>query len=272
MNEQQQMTAALRETFDAVAAGYDNAALRFFPDSSRHLADLLGLRGSEHVLDVACGTGHASLAVAKKLPQGRVTGVDLSPGMLARARKKAAAAGIRNAEFHEGDMTRLGFPEASFDAAICAFGIFFVKDMEAQLSHIASKVRPGGSVAITSFQDGYFQPLRDMLFGRLSAYGVPDQPQAWKRTASDEGCRRLFGAAGLANIRVEQRDLGYYLSGAEEWWEIVWNAGFRRLLAGLSVPDQERFKREHLEELAGLRTEKGIRLDVTVLFTTGTKA
>jgi len=71
----------LKETFDTVSSGYDGGALRFFPQSAQSMASLLDLRGDEDVLDVACGTGHASLAVARMLPNGRVTGVDFSAGM-----------------------------------------------------------------------------------------------------------------------------------------------------------------------------------------------
>ena len=59
MDEQQRKTM-LKETFNTVSEGYDKKALRFFPDSARHMAALLGLRGDERVLDVACGTGNAS--------------------------------------------------------------------------------------------------------------------------------------------------------------------------------------------------------------------
>jgi hypothetical protein len=66
--------------------------------------------------------------------------------------------------------------------------------------------------------------------------------------------------------------VGYYLESADEWWDIVWNAGFRRLVAQLSPQDRERFKQEHLLEIGALRTDKGIWLDVGVLYTAGTKA
>ncbi len=273
MNEQQQqqMKTMLKETFDAVSGGYDSRSLRFFPASAGHMAALLDLKGDERVLDVACGTGHASLALAARLQKGHITAVDLSPGMLGQARKKAAALNIRNIGFVERDMQELGFPAGTFDIAVCAFGIFFVLDMETQLAHIASMVRPGGRVMISSFQEGYFQPLRDRLFARIAEYGVQDQPQAWKRIANEAGCRQLFETAKLTNIRVEQKNVGYYLSNAEEWWDIVWNAGFRRLVARLSAEDQERFKREHLEEIDALGTDKGIWLDAGVLYTAGTK-
>ena len=62
--DEQQRRAKLKETFDAASAGYDGGALRFFPASAQHMVSLLDVCGDEHVLDVACGTGHASLAAA----------------------------------------------------------------------------------------------------------------------------------------------------------------------------------------------------------------
>ncbi len=271
MADQQQKKTILKETFDTVSEGYDNRTLRFFPESARNMADLLGLRGDEHVLDVACGTGHASLAIANKLKRGRLTAVDFSSGMLDQARKKAAALGVRNVEFLERDMQDLGFPAGLFDIAVCAFGIFFVEDMDTQLSHIVSSVRPGGRIMISNFQETYFHPLKDLMAKRLEVYGVQMPPQTWRRIANESGCRQLFEKAGLTDIRVDQKNVGYYLDNADQWWDIVWNAGFRRMVSQLSANDQEQFKREHLDEVGALRTGKGIWLDVGVLYTVGTK-
>jgi ubiquinone/menaquinone biosynthesis C-methylase UbiE len=270
--DKQQLKAVLKDTFDAVSAGYDGEALRFFPASAAHLATLLSLRGDELVLDVATGTGHTSLALAPRLPRGRVTAVDLSPGMLEQARRKTASQGIGNIDFIERDMQELGFPADSFDAAVCSFGIFFVEDMDNQLAHIAATVRPNGQVAISSFQEGYFKPLKDLMSKRLAEYGVQMPPQTWKRIATEEGCRELFVQAGLRDVRVVARNVGYYLSDAHAWWDVIWNAGFRRLVGQLTPSGQERFRKEHLEEVAALMTSKGIWLDVGVFFTIGTKA
>ena len=269
--DERQRKAMLKETFDTVSEGYDKRALRFFPVSAYHMASLLDLKGDEHILDVACGTGHAAMAVARRVPRGRVTAIDFSAGMLEKARGKATASEIGNIEFLERDMTALGFPEASFDAAICAFGIFFAEDMEAQLAHIASFVRPGGKVMITNFQESYFHPLKDLMATRLVQYGVQMPPQTWKRIAHEAGCRDLFEKAQLTKACVDAKNVGYYLDTAEEWWEIIWNAGFRRMVSQLKPDDQVRFKQEHLKEVETLRTEKGIWLDVGVLYTTGTK-
>jgi len=122
--DQQQLKTILKETFDAVSGGYDGKALRFFPESAKNMAALLELRGDEYVLDVACGTGNAALAIARMLPKGRITAVDFSSGMLDQARQKAVSLKIRNIDFVEGDMQVLGFDENRFDVAVCAFGFF----------------------------------------------------------------------------------------------------------------------------------------------------
>ena len=265
----EQVKALLKDTFNAVADVYDHPSLRFFPASARHLADLLSLRGDERVLDVATGTGHVALELAGRLPRGQVTGVDFSAGMLAQARKKAAARGIQNVAFAEMDMQDLRFAGAPFDAAACAFGIFFVEDMESALAHMATKVRPGGAVVLCNFQKDYFCPLRDLLVRRLAACGVPLPPQTWERIASEAGCRALFANAGLRDIRVEPRNMGYFLADEDEWWDVVWNAGFRRMLSQLPPADLPRFREEHLREVAALKTKDGLWLDIGVLFTTG---
>lgn len=268
--DQQNMKNLLKQTFDTVATGYDDRALRFFPESAENLAEILHLRGDERALDVACGTGHASFALAARLPKGHVTAVDFSSGMLERARKKETEQQFGNLEFLERDMRELGF-ENEFDLAVCAFGIFFVEDMDKQLAHIASAVKPGGRIAITCFLESYFSPLKELFFERIASYGVPTPPQTWKRVAHEDGCRDLFAKAGLTNIHVEVRNVGYNLLDADDWWSIVWNAGLRRLVTQLSPRDQQRFKREHLREVNARKNIDGIWLDVGVLYTVGTK-
>jgi ubiquinone/menaquinone biosynthesis C-methylase UbiE len=270
--DERQRKAMLKETFDTVSSGYDGGALRFFPQSAQNMVSLLELRGDEHVLDVACGTGHASLAVARMLPSGRVTGVDFSAGMLDHARRKAAAQGIGNIGLLERDMTALGFPADSFDVALCAFGIFFVDDLDAQRAHIASVVKPGGRIMISSFhEEHYFQPFREMMLARLRTHAIAIPPPTWRRVGNEAACRALFNQAGLTNTRVESRNVGYDLDGVEQWWDVVWNAGFRRLVSQLPEDARDRFKREHLEEVEALATKDGLWLDVGVLYTVGTK-
>lgn len=267
-----QRKAMLKHTFDTVSSGYDGDALRFFSTSAQHMVSLLDLRGDEHVLDVACGTGHASLATARMLLHGRVTGIDFSGGMLGQAGAKAVEQGIGNVDFLERDMTALGFPANHFDVALCAFGLFFVDDMQSQLAHMASVVKPGGKVMITSFHEKhYFHPLRETMLARLRDHAVAIPPPTWQRVGNEDACRSLFERAGLTHTRVEARNVGYHLDSPERWWDVIWNAGFRRLVSQLPDDTRERFRQEHLREVEPLMTKDGLWLDVGVIYTFGRK-
>ncbi len=260
------------ETFNAVSSGYDNRALRFFYESAKHMTGYMDAPDIRRVLDVATGTGNLALEIARTFPEIRITGIDFSSGMLAQARKKADEEGIQNAEFIEMDMHEIMLPDNHFDAAVCAFGIFFAEDMVKQLTHIAEKVRRGGKIIISCFYDDSFQPLVEIFSKRLEQYGIERPPLRWRLISTENKCRALFRGSGLEEIQVEKKDLGYYLRGANEWWDVIWNAGFRSQVSRLSSDDLERFKTEHLEEVHALRTHDGILLNVKVLYTSGVRA
>lgn len=267
--DEQERKQMYKKTFNTVAEGYDNDALRFFTASAGLLSSFLDLQGDEHILDVATGTGNAALTIAQKLTRGRVTGIDFAENMLGRARRKQAAWGIDNVNFLEMDMQAIAFPDQHFDAAVSAFSIFFVENMEKQLAHIATKVKPGGRIIVTSFYETAFSPLVDIFFKRLGQYNIDPPPLTWKRIATEEKGLAILNAAGLKEVCCHRRDVGYYLPDADGWWNVVWNGGFRGLVSQLSPTDLEKFKEEHLCEINELATDQGIRLDVQALFLIG---
>ena len=270
--DEKQIKEMIKKTFDTIASGYDIPALGFFPRSAEHLPGYLALSGSEHVLDVATGTGTAAIALARSLPGGRVTGVDFSQGMLEMARAKVSAAGMSNVTLMQMDMQELEFPTGHFDAASCAFGVFFVQDMLSQVRLIADKVKTGGRFVMTTFDENTFSPLGDMMFERLVKYGVDAPPETRKKLHTAALCEALFWEAGLMDVSVGREEVGFYLPDAGGWWDVVWNAGFRRYVSQLSEHDRDRFRQEHLREVQGLATPEGIFMRVDVLYTTGVVA
>ncbi|MBI4666275.1 MAG: methyltransferase domain-containing protein [Nitrospinae bacterium] len=258
------------DSFNAVAEGYDNPALRFFQKSAQLLPGYLSLKGDESVLDVATGTGHAAMALAGALPRGRVTGIDFSQGMLERARAKIAGESISNIYLIPMDMQYIDLPNESFDAAVFSFSIFFVEDMERQLRHVMEKVKPGGKILFTSFQKSSFSPIAEMFFDRVKKYGV-ETPQSWQKLATAEECETLMAKAGLGSINVGANNVGYHLTGAGQWWDLVWNAGFRRFVNAIPPERLGNFRREHMEEVESLKSAEGIWLAVNALYAVGRK-
>lgn len=267
--DQNELKAKVRQTFDTVCEGYDCPSLRFFNKAAAHLPQVFGFRGNEQLLDVAAGTGIPAMVCAAELPQGSVTAVDFSSGMLAQAETKASAAGLSNIHFQQMDMTAMALPEGSFDAANCSFGIFFVEDMVGTLRHIASKVKAGGPIVTTHFIEGSFEPLSELFREQVERYGIEPPPLGWMRLATEEQNRELYRDAGLGDIETFRFDVGYRFDHAEEWWDVIWNAGYRGLISGLDKETLARFKMEHLERIAVLDEGNGIPFHIEVVITRG---
>jgi SAM-dependent methyltransferase len=103
----------------------------------------------EMVLDVACGAGVLSIAVASAVGSaGRVLGVDLAESMVQAARLRAQSLGLAHAAFERMDAEQLTLPDASFDIALCALGLMYVPDAEVALRELHRVLRPGGRAVL----------------------------------------------------------------------------------------------------------------------------
>ncbi len=163
------------------------------------LVDRLRVAPGETVLDVACGTGNAALPAARAGAQ--VTGLDLSPEMLERARAHAEADGLE-VDWREGDAERLPFDDASFDVVTSTFGCMFAPRHEVAAEELARVLRPGGRLGVCSWApDGVFGEF----FRIVGAHLPPDPefvdpPPLWGDEAHVRG---LFEGTGLS-IELER--------------------------------------------------------------------
>ncbi|MCR4823746.1 MAG: bifunctional demethylmenaquinone methyltransferase/2-methoxy-6-polyprenyl-1,4-benzoquinol methylase UbiE [Bacteroidales bacterium] len=145
----------IQQMFDGIAPDYDrlNHLMSLGVDRSwrrRALREIVRPGETPSVLDIACGTGDFSLAVARRLPpEGRVTGLDLSEGMLAVMREKVEKAGLQERiSCLQGDCEKMPFEDGGFDVVTIAFGIRNFEHREAALGEILRVLRPGGRLVI----------------------------------------------------------------------------------------------------------------------------
>ena len=107
------------------------------------------LRPGEHVLDIGCGAGMDTLVAAQMVGTGgTVTGIDMTPAMVAKARRSVAEAGLANVTIVEGSAEELPFASASFDVVISNGVIDLIPDKDAVFSEIARVLRPGGRIQL----------------------------------------------------------------------------------------------------------------------------
>ena len=256
------------DSFDMASEGYDCPSLRFFVESASWVLKNMELRGSENLLDIATGTGNVAIAAARELKNGNVTGIDLSEKMLQRAMNKAHELNLRNVTFKRCDIEDMGFNNNIFDAASCAFGLFFLPDMENGLLCISKVLKPGGTLAITSFAPSLMMPLRGMLMDGIKRYGVEPPHLSWMSLDSPDKINDILSRTGYADIKIQSKRMGYYLKNSLEWRDVLWNSGHRGLLNQLSKEDLKEFLNEHLREVDSVADHKGIWLEVEVLLAT----
>lgn len=107
------------------------------------------LARGERVLDLGSGAGTDSLVAARMVgEEGHVTGIDMTPEMLAKARAAAAEMGAQNVEFIESDAEHLPFPAANFDVVISNGVIDLIPDKDAVFGELHRVLRPGGRLQI----------------------------------------------------------------------------------------------------------------------------
>jgi ubiquinone/menaquinone biosynthesis C-methylase UbiE len=142
---EQETSEQLAARFDTRAASYDESEMH--RRLATAVADFVDVRGVRDVLDAATGTGLVLRAIAQRLDDAaRLTGVDLSSGMLGVARDRTPGA-----TFLEGDATRLPFADSSFDLITCVTGIHLMPDAGAALREWARVLRPRGRIVIATF-------------------------------------------------------------------------------------------------------------------------
>ncbi|MCW8855096.1 MAG: methyltransferase domain-containing protein [Gammaproteobacteria bacterium] len=266
-----QRKTMIQNAFDTVAGGYDHPSLAFFPDTADYLLNCLSMTDDQHLLDVCTGTGMVALKAARQLSQGKVTGIDLSSGMLSQAATKAQQQGLTNVDFVNMDLDELQFDGQLFDLASCSFDLFFIDDMNQAMSNIARVVKPGGKIAISSFTGDAFEPYSQMFLDCYQSFGKEIPPLSWKRLDTEESLRSVYAAAGIDDVKIHFESLSYDMENESHWWDVVWNAGYRGLLNQLTENQQLEFKKRHLSEVAGYCQHNGASLNTDIVIAIGTK-
>lgn len=260
----------VRATFDLASVGYDRSPLRFFRTGAERLVEFAHVNPGDVVLDVGTGTGWSALAAAASTgPGGRVIGVDLSGGMLSKARHKAERAGFRNTRFRIGDAMDLPYPAHSFDVVLGAQMLWFMPNPLHALKEWRRVLRPGGRLGISSQGKAAFQPMMKMYWDLLGRYGLEVPKPSGPTFESVNECRRFLRNAGLREIRSDVGEFGYPLDTAEDWWTIVWNTGLRSGVRRLAPPDRGSFRKEHLKDVSALGASRGVLLRMPLIFVAG---
>jgi SAM-dependent methyltransferase len=189
------------------------------------------------VVDIACGTGQPSLAIAARVqPGGTVVATDVASSMLAAASRRAKESGIDNIEFVEMDAEDLRFGDAVFDAVSCACGLMFCTDPGKAVSEMRRVLVPGGRFAIAVWDEPTRSPFFALAGKALSDAGVRASSRAKAPSLAPAAqLARVLRAGGCSEFRIDARPMTFELESIEDYWTLItsFSPGLEQELAKL---------------------------------------
>lgn len=226
--------------FTAAAEQYDRFMGRYTRTLAPRLADAAGIRGRMHVLDVGCGPGGLTAALADRVGEARVAAIDPAPQFAAACRARHPAVDVR-----EGVAEQLPWDDDTFDAALSCLVIGFMDDADRGMAEMARVTRPGGAVAVCMWDvpgggmamlSAFWTAVRSVdphVVGEVDRAGV---------TRGDIADR--LRRAGLRDVEDGALESHADYTGFDDFWEpltfAVGPAG--QHLAALGDDDRERVR------------------------------
>jgi ubiquinone/menaquinone biosynthesis C-methylase UbiE len=271
----QEMVARIGGLFELVSPDYDNVGVDFFGPIAEALIDGLQPAPGARVAEFGCGAGALTTRLASRVGRhGHVRGVDLSAGMLDRARKALAAGGLGNVTLAVGNAAEPDLPTGSFDVVAASLVIFFLPDPAAALARWVELLKPGGVVGVTTFGDGHeaweaAEAELDPWFPS-SRRGEEGESNPFEST---DAMHRMMLAAGTATAASVRRRIPVQFESIDQF--VRWSQSVGHRIAWDSMPADRRpgVISAMREDLAPATDHDGrIHVWQDILVTTGRRA
>jgi SAM-dependent methyltransferase len=263
--------AATRDYWDRATLRWE----RFEPQFMYSLAAVdpalfraLRLRPGQRVLDVGCGTGEPSLAIAQLVaPRGSVTGLDISPQMLAVARLRARQRGVTNVRFRAADLGRARLARAHYHGVVSRFGLMFVEDIPRALGILRAALRPRGRAVFA-----VWGPMGRNPTSRLSAEATrpflkapPPKPECGPhplRLGRRGALAALMRQAGFRDVKAVGVKAPYVYGNEEEFlaMQLGYPNPLRDIYLSLTRRDRKRMRERFARGIRRFRSGPIIRV------------
>lgn len=176
-----------------------------FEPYARDVARRLPAGEGTRVLEVACGTGIVTRHLRERLPAGaRLVATDLNQPMIDHARRRLE--GVRGIEWQQADACALPFPDKSFDAVVCQFGLMFVPDKPLALRQARRVLADGGTLLLSTWDSLERNAFAKAAHEKIASFFPSDPPTFYQVPFSlwDTGAlKEMAAGAGFTDVRIE---------------------------------------------------------------------
>jgi len=242
------------------------------------MLDLARIGPGSRVLDIAAGEGDQSLTVAQRVgPSGYVLATDIAPNLVAIATRVFRGAGLQNAEARVMDAEDLTVEDASFDAVICRFGLFFLPNVSKALLEMRRALKPGGRIAAVVFSTPEKNPFFSLPISVIRKRAqllppLPGQPGPFSLGAPGV-LQDVFAKAGFREVESHHAAAPLHMASAGECVQFERESfgALQQMLAGLNETEREHAWREIGRELAKYEGPQGFQSPCEVVVGMGVR-
>jgi len=242
------------------------------------MLDLAELRPGDRVLDVAAGTGDASLMAARRVePNGYVLAVDVSANMLKRAQESAREAGLTGVETRVMNAEQLELEADSFDAIICRSALMLFPSPTAALGEMRRVVKPNGRVSVMVHSTPENNPYHSLpleIVRRIGRVAMPPRAQPGMFALCGAGVlERIYRQVGFRDVEIHPAAIRRRFSSLGEAIQSIKGsfAVLHDLMASLSEADRGRAWKEIEQGLSQFEGANGFEAPGEVIVGVGTK-
>jgi ubiquinone/menaquinone biosynthesis C-methylase UbiE len=208
------------EPWDLVANGYAETTMQLLAHYAHEAIAASNLKPGAAILDVACGPGTLALMVAHEA--GLVHGIDFSMPMLDIFRQHVQRAEHNNITIQHGDAQELPYANNTFDAAFSMFGLMFFPDRSKGFAEINRTLKPGGTIAVTSWAPIDRSPAMQMMFGAIRAINpnIPEPQKSIDTLENPDVFKQEMLDAGFRNVNIQSvTRYAFPVTSIPEFWE-----------------------------------------------------
>ncbi len=251
----------IADLYSRAAASYGRVGPNLFAPFGRWLVERMNLSPGERVLDVATGRGAVLFEAAEKVgTDGLVVGIDLSEEMVRETEADVQRKGMVNVKVQRMDAEELDFPDASFDAVLCSYALWFFPHIERAVGEFYRVLRPGGKVGICvpSGGDERWVWYPQLVFAYHAKYHFLAAPE-WGGSLfpyailEPSEVDRLLSEVGFGERSSAFRDYEFVYATEQEWWDAQWTEAARLPLERMEPGALETFKAEAFQHMASLK-------------------